>query len=151
LETSQRALITDNRASIPVHVAAHAAAGRRHWGIFEVRKDAPLGPLAELIYLYWEVTEAKSGSIASSGAPKRIDTAGFACPTCAYYRMSDAQVHALSGDGAHGKCERIQTLRCQACGTTVGAAVAGAASVVAALEAGVVGDCVVGAPPRQAG
>jgi hypothetical protein len=53
------------------------------------------------------------------GAPKRIDTAGFACPnrTCAYYRIIDVQVHALVGDGAHGKCERIQTLRCQACGT----------------------------------
>jgi IS1 family transposase len=54
------------------------------------------------------------------GAPKRIDTAGFACPnrTCTYYRIFDAQIHALVGDGAHGKCERIQTLRCQACGTT---------------------------------
>jgi hypothetical protein len=54
------------------------------------------------------------------GAPKRIDTTGFACPnhSCAYYRISDAQIHALVGDGVHGKCERIQTLRCQACGTT---------------------------------
>jgi IS1 family transposase len=54
------------------------------------------------------------------GAPKRIDTAGFACPNraCAYYRITDAQVHALVGDGTHGRCERIQTLRCQACGAT---------------------------------
>jgi transposase-like protein len=54
------------------------------------------------------------------GAPKRIATQGFACPnrTCAYYRITDAQVHALSGDGTHGRCERIQTLRCQACGAT---------------------------------
>ena len=54
------------------------------------------------------------------GAPKRIDTHGFACPnrTCTYYRSIDAQIHAPVGDGAHGKCERIQTLRCQACGTT---------------------------------
>jgi hypothetical protein len=54
------------------------------------------------------------------GAPKRIDTDGFSCPnrTCRYYRITAAQVHALVGDGAHGKCERIQTLRCQACGTT---------------------------------
>ncbi len=54
------------------------------------------------------------------GAPKRIATQGFACPTstCAYYRITDAQVHALVGDGAHGKTERIQTFRCQACGTT---------------------------------
>ena len=54
------------------------------------------------------------------GAPKRIATDGFACPNraCSYYRITDAAVHALVGDGAHGKRERIQTLRCQACGTT---------------------------------
>src|SRR5262245_17218629 len=49
------------------------------------------------------------------GAPKRIATQGFACPnrTCMYYRITDAQIHALVGDGAEGKVERIQTLRCQ--------------------------------------
>src|SRR5688572_25439961 len=54
------------------------------------------------------------------GAPKRIPTQGFSCPnrTCVYYQITDAHVHALVGDGAHGKCERIQTLRCQACKTT---------------------------------
>jgi hypothetical protein len=54
------------------------------------------------------------------GAPKRIDTQGFACPnrTCVYYQISDAQVHALVGDGVDGRHERIQTLRCQACHTT---------------------------------
>ncbi len=54
------------------------------------------------------------------GAPKRIDTAGFACPNrvCAYYRITDAQVHALVGDGTHGRCERRETLRCQACDAT---------------------------------
>jgi IS1 family transposase len=35
-----------------------------------------------------------------------------------YYRITDAHVHALVGDGAEGKAERIQTLRCQACTTT---------------------------------
>ncbi len=54
------------------------------------------------------------------GAPKRIDTQGYACdnPACAYFGIADSQVHALVGDGAHGKLERIQTLRCQACGHT---------------------------------
>jgi IS1 family transposase len=57
------------------------------------------------------------------GAPKRISTAGFACPirTCTYYRITDAQVHALVGDGTHGTHERIQTFRCQACRTTFSA------------------------------
>ena len=55
------------------------------------------------------------------GAPKRIATDGFACPNsaCAYYRITAATVHALVGYGTHGKLERIQTFRCQACGTTV--------------------------------
>jgi IS1 family transposase len=54
------------------------------------------------------------------GAPKRIATQGFACPnrTCMYFRITDAKIHALVGDGAQGKVERIQTLRCQACHTT---------------------------------
>jgi IS1 family transposase len=54
------------------------------------------------------------------GARKRIDTQGFACPnrTCVYYQITDAQVHALVGDGVDGRHERIQTLRCQACHTT---------------------------------
>ncbi len=57
------------------------------------------------------------------GAPKRIDTTGFACPkpTCPYYRVTDAQIHALVGDGLEGKTERIQSLRCQACGITFSA------------------------------
>ncbi len=57
------------------------------------------------------------------GAPKRIPTDGFACPNrrCSYYRITDALVHALVGDGTHGKAERIQTFRCQACKTTFSA------------------------------
>jgi transposase-like protein/IS1 family transposase len=57
------------------------------------------------------------------GAPKRIDTQGFACPnrSCPYYRIADTQIHALVGDGTHGQRERIQTFRCQACGTTFSA------------------------------
>ena len=50
------------------------------------------------------------------GAPRRIVTDGFACPnyTCRYHGITDAQVHALAGDGTHGKHERIQIFRCQA-------------------------------------
>jgi IS1 family transposase len=54
------------------------------------------------------------------GAPRRIVTDGFACPnhTCLYHGITDAQVHALVGDGTHGTHARIQTFRCQACGMT---------------------------------
>ena len=53
------------------------------------------------------------------GAPKRIDTEGFACPNqeCTYFGNTDAHVHALVGDGTHGRAEPIQTFRCQACRT----------------------------------
>ncbi len=53
-------------------------------------------------------------------APKRVNTEGFACPNpqCPYSGITDAHVHALVGDGKHGRVERIQTFRCQACHTT---------------------------------
>src|SRR5258708_4004709 len=54
------------------------------------------------------------------GAPKRVNTEGFACPNqqCPYSGITDAHIHALVGDGTHGHAERIQTFRCQACHTT---------------------------------
>ncbi len=54
------------------------------------------------------------------GAPKRIPTSGFACPNqqCVYFDITDAHIHALVGDGKHGRAEQIQTFRCQACRTT---------------------------------
>jgi IS1 family transposase/transposase-like protein len=57
------------------------------------------------------------------GAPKRVNTEGFACPNhqCPYSGITDAHVHALVGDGTHGRAERIQTFRCQACLTTFSA------------------------------
>jgi hypothetical protein len=35
------------------------------------------------------------------GAPKRVNTEGFACPnrTCPYSGITDAHIHALVGDG----------------------------------------------------
>jgi transposase-like protein/IS1 family transposase len=57
------------------------------------------------------------------GAPKRVKTEGFACPNpqCPYCGITDALVHALVGDGRHGRAERIRTFRCQACRTTFSA------------------------------
>ena len=57
------------------------------------------------------------------GAPKRVNTEGFACPNqqCLYSGITDAHIHALVGDGTHGHAERIQTFRCQACHTTFSA------------------------------
>jgi transposase-like protein len=57
------------------------------------------------------------------GAPKRVNTEGYACPNqqCPYFGITDAHIHALVGDGTHGRAERIQTFRCQACHTTFSA------------------------------
>jgi hypothetical protein len=57
------------------------------------------------------------------GAPKRINTEGFACPhrACPSFGLTDAHIHALVGDGKHGHAEQIQTFRCQACHTTFSA------------------------------
>jgi hypothetical protein len=42
------------------------------------------------------------------GAPKRVSTEGFACPNqqCAYFGITDVHVHALVGDGKHGRAEK---------------------------------------------
>jgi IS1 family transposase len=52
-----------------------------------------------------------------------VNTQGYACPNqkCLYFGITDAQIHALVGDGKHGSAERIQTFRCQACHTTFSA------------------------------
>jgi len=57
------------------------------------------------------------------GAPRRVNTEGFACPNqqCWYFGITDAHIHALVGDGKHGHAERIQTFRCQACRATCSA------------------------------
>jgi hypothetical protein len=57
------------------------------------------------------------------GAPKRVNTEGYACPNrkCLYWGNTNAHIHALVGDGTHGRAERIQTFRCQACHTTFSA------------------------------
>jgi hypothetical protein len=53
----------------------------------------------------------------------RVMTEGFACPNgaCQYDGITDAQVHALVGDGKHGQAEQIQTFRGPACRTTFSA------------------------------
>jgi hypothetical protein len=57
------------------------------------------------------------------GRPKVIATDGYGCPNphavpqCRYFKITDARVHALVGDGLHYGADTIQYLRCQACHT----------------------------------
>jgi IS1 family transposase len=55
------------------------------------------------------------------GAPRRIPTQGYACRRsgCLYEGITDTAIHALVADGWHGRTERIQDFRCQACGNKV--------------------------------
>jgi IS1 family transposase len=52
-----------------------------------------------------------------------MQTEGFACPNqqCSYFGITDDRIHALVGDGKHGRAERIQTFRGPACRTTFSA------------------------------
>jgi IS1 family transposase len=57
------------------------------------------------------------------GTPRRIATQGYACrhPSCPYFGITDAHIHALIAAGRQGRTDRVQQCRCQACGTKVGA------------------------------
>lgn len=52
------------------------------------------------------------------GRKKNVRTEGYFCPnkSCAYYGISQEEIHALVADGKHGTQEVIQDLKCQACG-----------------------------------
>jgi IS1 family transposase len=71
------------------------------------------GPAPTLVRPWCEVKSRR-------GAPKRVNTAGFACPNrkCLYFGITEPQVHALVGDGKHGRAEQIQAFRGPACRTT---------------------------------
>ncbi len=58
-EQTQRLLVTNNRASMDIHLAAHYAAGGQHWGILRLREWAPLGTVIEALYLIWAASEAE--------------------------------------------------------------------------------------------
>ncbi len=51
------------------------------------------------------------------GRKKRFSTEGYFCsnPCCDYYCNTDEQIHALVANGKHGRQEKIQDLKCQAC------------------------------------
>jgi hypothetical protein len=98
---------------------SHAQAGRRRTLVHRLLKprtprDCPLCRLcsssvrpAPAPVRPWREMKSRRG------APKRVNTQGFACPNqqCPYYGITDADIHALVGDGKHGHAERIQTFR----------------------------------------
>lgn len=53
VERTQRMLVTNNRKSMPGHVAEHFAAGRHHYGILQVRTERPLPEIVESLHIIW--------------------------------------------------------------------------------------------------
>lgn len=58
LEQQQRALVTNNRVSMPGHLRDHAAAGGHHWDIFWLRPGVGLGAIVAELVLIWEASTA---------------------------------------------------------------------------------------------
>lgn len=58
-ERDQRALVTENRATMPGHEAAHVASGHHHWGIFKLRGGHGLGVYLAELHLIWEASAAE--------------------------------------------------------------------------------------------
>lgn len=57
-EREQRALVTENRSTMPGHEVDHFAAGHHHWGIFKLRKGYGIGIYLTELRLIWDASEA---------------------------------------------------------------------------------------------
>lgn len=53
LEENGYILVTENRSTIPIHLADHYTAGRHVPGVFWIRPGARLGAVIEELYLIW--------------------------------------------------------------------------------------------------
>lgn len=58
-EQVHRALVTEDRATMPRHERDHFAAGRHHWGIFKLRRGHGFGVYLAELQLIWDVSEAE--------------------------------------------------------------------------------------------
>ncbi len=59
-EAEQRAIVTDNRHTMPGHMADHLRAGGHICGVFKTRRQkAPLGRVIATLILIWEASEAE--------------------------------------------------------------------------------------------
>lgn len=60
LSRSHRILVTDNRSTIPDHLADYyASGGESHWGILWIRPDTSLGEIAANLHLIWQASAAE--------------------------------------------------------------------------------------------
>ena len=59
VEATGRLLVTNNRGSMAVQLAAHHAAGGRHWGVLRLRDRTSLSDVIDALYLIWMAREAE--------------------------------------------------------------------------------------------
>lgn len=60
LSRSHRLLVTDNRSTIPEHLAEYyISGGESHWGILWIRPGISIGDIAANLYLVWLASEAE--------------------------------------------------------------------------------------------
>jgi hypothetical protein len=59
IEENNSILITENRSTIPTHLANHFAAGRHILGVFWLRPGVGIGRIIEELYLIWSVSTAE--------------------------------------------------------------------------------------------
>lgn len=59
LEKEGYILVTENRSTMPTHLADHYAAGRHVPGVFWMRPGVGLGAIIEELYLIWSASEAE--------------------------------------------------------------------------------------------
>lgn len=57
-EMAEIILVTNNRTSMPGHIADHFAMSRHHWGILQIRIGTSIRQLADELYLIWMTTDA---------------------------------------------------------------------------------------------
>lgn len=59
LEANAYILVTENRSTMPGHLAQHLAAGRRSSGILWLRPEVSLGAVIQELYLIWLTSTAE--------------------------------------------------------------------------------------------
>jgi hypothetical protein len=59
LEENGYILVTENRSTIPLHLADHFAAGRHILGVLWIRPDVGIGRIIEELYLIWLASAAE--------------------------------------------------------------------------------------------
>ena len=59
IEKNGYILLTENRSTMPNHIAEHHASGRQFPGIFWLRPSAGIGKVVEELFLIWATSDAE--------------------------------------------------------------------------------------------